>query len=305
MYSKGVVLAIAAAGVSGISVYINKFGVNLWANASTYTTAKNIVAAIFLTSLILLFGKVRELKSLSKKQWMQLLVIAAFGGSVPFLLFFKSLTMVSAVEAAFIQKTLFLWVALFSYPFLKERLHAVQVAALGLLLFAVVMLGAPTRWTFGTGALCVLAATLLWAIETIVVKKVLVEISATTVAWARMFFGSLMLLGWLAATQSVSNVIPQTFDQAFWAIAVGIILFVYVTLWYSALELAPATVVSSVLVIAAPITAIIDGFISQGTIQTKIALPLLLMLVSVALISNQFARVYSKLSKKHRRTIFS
>ena len=98
--------ALIAAIISGFAVFINKFGVKLWDDSTAYTTAKNIVAAVFLTCLIMMPGRFAELKTLSKKLWTKLALVGLIGGSIPFLLFFKSLTLIPASEAAFIHKTL-------------------------------------------------------------------------------------------------------------------------------------------------------------------------------------------------------
>ena len=45
------------------------------------------------------------------------------GGSVPFVLFFEGLARATATQAAFIQKTLVVWVALLAVPLLRERLR--------------------------------------------------------------------------------------------------------------------------------------------------------------------------------------
>jgi drug/metabolite transporter (DMT)-like permease len=294
----GITLAFITAIISGFAVFINKFGVSLWSNSSVYTTAKNIVAAMFLTALIFILKKSGELRKLSKKQWSKLLIIALVGGSVPFLLFFKSLTLVSATEAAFIQKTLFIWVAFLSYPFLKERLNRIQFIALGILLVGVYLFGAPSKWSFGTGSAMALGATILWAIESVVAKKALAEISATTVAWARMFFGSLFLISWLLFTGDIVGIIPSSASQGAWALAVGIVLFCYVVSWYSALQKAPATTVSSILVLAAPITAILDGVIVKHAFPIKTIVPLLLMTLGTLIFTKQFEHLYAKINRK-------
>src|SRR3989344_2424691 len=159
---KGVKFALAAAAVSGFAVFLNSFGVKLWQSSSGYTTAKNIVAALFLAALLVVLHKLPELKRHTGKTWGKLALIGFIGGSVPFLLFFKSLTLMSPVEAAFIHKTLFIWVALLAYPFLKERIGAIQFLALAILLGGVFMLGAPAHWTFGAGFWLALSATVLW-----------------------------------------------------------------------------------------------------------------------------------------------
>ena len=48
--------------------------------------------------------------------------VAVVGGSVPFVLFFEGLARAEATQAAFIQKTLVVWVALLAVPLLHERL---------------------------------------------------------------------------------------------------------------------------------------------------------------------------------------
>ena len=52
------------------------------------------------------------------------------GGSVPFVLFFEGLARAEATQAAFIQKTLVVWVALLAVPLLRERFgvpHALAI----------------------------------------------------------------------------------------------------------------------------------------------------------------------------------
>ncbi len=120
--NKGIYFALATAFISGLAVFLNKFAVGFWTNSSVFTTAKNLVVAILLTSLILLVKKLPELKKLSKKDWRQLIIIGFIGGSIPFLLFFKGLTLTSATGAAFIHKTLFIWVAVLAIPILKEKI---------------------------------------------------------------------------------------------------------------------------------------------------------------------------------------
>jgi drug/metabolite transporter (DMT)-like permease len=60
-------------------------------------------------------------------------------------------------------------------------------------------------------------------------------------------------------------------SQWTWVIVTGIVLAGYVGTWFSALARAPATVVASVLVLAAPITAILDSLF-RGTVPAGAAL---------------------------------
>lgn len=297
---KAIALALITAAISGFAVFINKFGVALWADSASYTTAKNIVAAIFLTGLVIGLKKLPELRRLPRTIWIKLVLIGFIGGSVPFLLFFKSLTMLPASEAAFIHKTLFLWVALFALPFLKERLSIVQFLALGVLFAGIFLSTTPNKWVLSTGIVFAFAATVLWAIENIIAKMVLKDISPIIVGWARMFLGSLFLLGYLAISGGLINLIPSSASQAGWAFLVGIVLFGYVVTWYSALKHAPATVVSSVLVIAAPITALLDAAFVSHSFPNNILVPLAFMVLGVALVSRLLEQYYAAIIPWHR-----
>ena len=67
------------------------------------------------------------------RQWLALLAVAVVGGSVPFVLFFEGLARAEATQAAFIHKTLVVWVVMLAVPLLRERVgppHALAVALL-------------------------------------------------------------------------------------------------------------------------------------------------------------------------------
>ena len=298
-YFNGVRLALLTAVISGFSVYINKFGISFWTNSDSYTTAKNVIAAVFLTAVLVLWRKAGELKGLSRRTWLELFAIGLVGGSIPFLLFFKALTLIPASEAAFVHKTLFLWIALFSYPFLRERIGATQLAALGVLSGGIFLLGAPAKWIFGTGFLLALGATLLWAIENIIAKRVLETVPALIVGWARMFFGSIILIMWIAASGEIGSLVPTSLAQTFWAFAVGAVLFGYVSVWYTALKYTPATVASSILTLAAPITTILESILIRSAFPTEIILPLAVMIFGIAFLIIQFRRIVRNFDPKN------
>ena len=293
-YLKGIKLALITALISGFANFINKFGVGLWNNAATFTTSKNIMAAFLLMGSLLFLRKFHELKTLSSKTWLKLILIGIIGGSIPFLLFFQSLTMIPVIEASFIHKTLFLWVALFSYPFLKERLSGLQVSALAVLILGVFMLGSPVGWSFGAGFLMALAATIFWAIENIIAKITLKNVSPITLGWARMFFGSAVLLFYLIVTGNVAGILPASTPQLIFTLMTGGLLFGYMVFWYSALKYAPATMVASVLVLATPITAILQSILVAHTFPQKIIFPLSLIVFGILFVSRLAQSSYSK-----------
>ena len=119
------------AAVSGVAVYVNAHGVSHFDDATVYTTAKNPVAGAFLLLLALpLLASPQPARRGpdATRQWLGLVALAGIGGSVPFVLFFEGLSRASATQAAFIHKTLVVWVALLAVPLLRERLGAAHVA---------------------------------------------------------------------------------------------------------------------------------------------------------------------------------
>lgn len=177
--------------------------------------------------------------------------------------------MTSAITGGFIHKTLFVWVSILAVIFLKERLGKIQWAALGVLVLGNFLLGAFNSFHIGAGEMMILLATILWAVEYILAKKVLSNLSSLIVAWARMFFGSFVLISYLLINGKASQLFLLDKNQWGWTLLIAMFLLGYVTLWYKALKLAPASTVSSILVIGSPITTLlsltfINGFKVNG-----------------------------------------
>lgn len=261
---RGAILAMAAAGISGLSVYLNSFGVRLVPDAATYTTAKNGVAALIIVTVALALGARRETVALDTRRRMGLVAIALIGGSIPFILFFSGLALATAPTAAFIQKTLFIWVAFMAVPLLGERLGLVQVIAMAGLLAGLLLIAPPLGMGWGIGETMIAAATLLWSVEVVVAKRLLVGVSPHLLGAARMGLGLVFLLAYLAISGRLGGLATLTGEAWMWIAITGVLLAGYVGTWFAALRLAPATVVTSILVAAAPITGLLAAA-SKGT----------------------------------------
>lgn len=268
----GIYLVLITALISGIANFFNKFGLNaLDKNAYQYTTLKNIIPAVILSFLVLTPFIWPKLKNLSRNQWLKLFLIGLVGGSIPFLLFFKGLSLTSAVSASFIHKTLFIWVAILALPLLKEKLSKVQLLALFMLLGGNFIWGGFKSFTWGYAHTLILMATILWAVENVIAKIILKNINSLIVAWGRMFFGSLILIGFLIFTQNTEGLFTINSSQFLWLLLVGLLLTGYVITWYSALKKLPITIVSSFLVLASPITTMLNNiFVSHKFINSDI-----------------------------------
>jgi len=262
---KGIYLVIATAVISGLANFFNKFGLQaLGKNAYQYTTLKNVIVALVLSLIILTPRLWPKLKSLTKKDWGKLVLIGLVGGSAPFLLFFKGLSLTSAVSASFIHKTLFVWVALMAWPILKEKITKLQFLALGILLLGNVIFEGFKGLAWGTAETLILIATLFWAAESVIAKISLKDIDPTVLAWGRMAFGALFLLGFLLVTGNTAGLFTLSASQFGWLFLASGLLTGYVITWYAALKKLPATVVTCFLVIASPITTFLNAaFVSH------------------------------------------
>jgi drug/metabolite transporter (DMT)-like permease len=261
----GVLLAFATALVSGVSVYLNGRAVKHFDDATVYTTAKNAVAGILLLTLAVAAfapparaGGAARTRPATTRDWLALVAVAVIGGSVPFVLFFEGLARAEATQAAFIHKTLVVWVAILAVPLLRERIGPLHLLAIGLLLAGQAwIVGDAGTIVFGTGEVMILAATLLWAIEVVFVKHLLSSLAPRTLAAARMGLGTVLLVAWLAISGHLGDLAQLSGDQLSWVLLTGLLLTAYVATWYAALARAQAVDVTAVLVFGAIVTAAI------------------------------------------------
>jgi drug/metabolite transporter (DMT)-like permease len=179
---------------------------------------------------------------------------------VPFVLFFEGLARAEATQAAFIQKTLVIWVALLAVPLLRERFELPHALAICLLLAGQAWIaGHAGTLVFGTGEAMILAATLMWSIEVVYVKRLLATLPPRGLAAARMGIGTALLVGWLAVSGKTGQLADFSTEQWQWIVLTGLLLTAYVATWYAALARAQAVDVTAVLVFGAVVTALLSG----------------------------------------------
>lgn len=259
----GILIALATAVISGISVYVNKFGVAQVSDPFVYTTVKNALVAVGFLAVVGLSGSIAELRGFTRRQWVLWLALGLIGGSIPFLLFFQGLATASAASASLIQKTLFIWVALLAVPLLGEKLGGWQVLGLAVVATGVFFLQPVTKLVWGTGETLILIATLLWAVETIIAKKLLSGVTPRTAALGRMGVGAIVMWGFLTLTGRAGTTVTLGATQWLWVLVTAVFLMGYVWSWYSALRVAPASLVTTVLALGALVTigltALLDG----------------------------------------------
>lgn len=273
----GIRLAFLTATISGLAIFVNGYGVRAVPDATVYTTAKNLVAAVLIALVALgvprLAGRApRPAPAAPARRRpgriVGLAAVALIGGSTPFVLFFEGLSRASSTHAAFIHKTMFVWVALLAVPLLRERLGVGHVAAMVVLVGGLVLLdGNLAGFAFGDGELLILLATGLWTGEVLLVKRLLRGLAPKTLALARMGGGVALLVAWVAVTGRLDLLFAVSAQGWLWIAATGTILAGYVLTWYTALARAQAVDVTAILVAGAVMTAALNATVRGATID--------------------------------------
>ena len=281
----GVLVAGVTALVSGLSVFVNSYGVHAVKSPAVYTTAKNMVATVLLAGFTLGAwqtrrrwpttaaarfvaveddasppGGRREPPRWGVLRWLALAYVGIVGGGLAFVLFFDGLADTTATPAAFWRDTLLIWVAVLAIPFLHERLTWWNGAAIVLLVVGEVAVARGTGHLVASrGEILVLSASLLWAVEVVVAKVLLRDVAPAAVSLVRMGVGAITLVAYLAASGSLHTLASLDATQVGWALLTGLLLSVYVATWMTALARARALDVTSILVGGALVTALLQG----------------------------------------------
>jgi drug/metabolite transporter (DMT)-like permease len=266
----GIALAAVTAVVSGFSVFVNGRAVGHFDDPTTYTTAKNLVAALAIGALVLARrgGADGAPPAIGppagpRRRRVLLATIAVIGGSVPFVLFFEGLARASSSDAAFIHKTLIVWVAVLGSVVLRERLSPLHVAAIVAILVGYASVaGGVGLPSLGSGELLLLAATLCWSVEVVAARALLRGgVPPMTVSAWRMVGGVVLLVGWAVARGAAGDLVGLSSTQWRWVLLTGAFLTAYVITWQHALARAQAVDVTAVLASGAVLTAVLDrGF---------------------------------------------
>ena len=265
---KGVLLVLCTALISGLAIPLNKvFVVNM--DATVFTAVRALIIGIIFFVLgyrksNFRYGKLKEMP------WKYLLSIAVIGGALAFLFFFTGLKFTTVGRAAFLQKTLPLFVTVLAFLFLDERITKKHLYALITMFFGAIVLystqiNPAALWMNPSfGDMLIVIAAFLWAVETIIAKKAMLKGETNyVVSFSRMFFGGLILFGvvlLMGKTDMLFNIGAQNLLN----IAVStIVLFGYVFTWYWGIKLINVSKASAMLLIS-PVVSLIIGVMFLG-----------------------------------------
>lgn len=303
----GLYVAGATAIISGISVFTNSYGVKSFASPAVYTTAKNLAATLVIAAFVAVAWLATRRPAAASipavpsgtgprplagaARLAGFAYVAAIGGGAAFIFFFDGLARTSAVPAVFLHDTLVIWVALATLPLLGERVGRWNLAAIALLVVGVTLTsGGVGHLALNSGNALVLGATVLWAIETVIAKRLLRGVAPSTLALVRMGGGAVVLVGYLAATGQFHALVGLGAAELRWALVTGCLLGGYVATWMTALSRARAVDVTSVLVASAAVTLFLDAAVHHSGLASD-TIGLVLLALGVAAVVRAWPRV--------------
>jgi drug/metabolite transporter (DMT)-like permease len=288
----GLRLAVVAAVVSGIAVYLNGQAVRRFPSPTVYTTGKNLVAGVVLICVAL---AIRQRRSDADRhhsdpirgaERLGLVAVAVVGGAVPFVLFFEGLARATSSDAAFIHKTLVVWVALLAVVLLGESLSFVHLAAVALLVVGQIALADGIgSLRVGGGEMMILLATLFWAVELILVKRLVASVPSSVVAASRIGGGAMLLVAWVAVTGRLDALASLSASQWAWLALTGCVLSVFVSVWFGAVARAQAIDVAAILVPGAIITGLINLGVGGTVAATQVVGWVLILIAGIVFLA--------------------
>jgi len=264
----GTILALLTAVISGFAIPVNKiFVVDL--DPAVFTAVRAVIIGVIFLGLSILTRGFSH-KNLRQMNWKYLLLIAVIGGSFAFLLFFTGLKFTTGGRAAFIHKTLPLYVAVFAFIFLKEKIPRKQIYALIIMsvgtvvLFSAQINPADLWMNPQLGDALVLGATVLWALENVIARKAMIKGETNfVVSFARMFFGGVILFGVALLLGKFDLLLSLTAQQWGNIFVSVVILFGYVFFWYWSIKHINVSKASSLLLLT-PVVSLVLGVLWLG-----------------------------------------
>ncbi|MFH8080364.1 MAG: DMT family transporter [Candidatus Aenigmatarchaeota archaeon] len=263
----GTIFAIITAIISGVAIPANKlFIVKL--DPLVFTSIRSIIIGTIFLLISLTRNEFKKRKN--KICWKSLLAIAIIGGAFAFYFYFSGLKLTTSGRAAFLHKTLPLYVCVLAFVFLKEKIDkklmlAITLMFSGTIILYVGQIKPAEMWQNPSlGDLLVILATFLWAVENIIARKVMREGESNfIVSFARMFFGGLILFGVLILSNKLNQISSLTMEQVRNILISTLILFGYVFFWYKSIKLINVSKASTFLLIS-PVISLLIGIMAFG-----------------------------------------
>lgn len=262
--TKGIILALLAALMSGIAIPANKFFI-VTLDPAVFTAVRAVMIGTVFLFISLYQSRVHHRK-FKKVPWKYLIAIAVIGGAAAFLIYFTGLKLTTAGRAAFLyHSVLTIATVVLASLFLSERITRKMSYALLVMLFGTVLLyisQVPPSQVWANPSLgdtLIIIASILWAVEYIIARKaMLLGETNFVVSFARMFFGGIILFGVVIITGNVGALLSLSMQQWIYILISTALLFADVLFWYWSIMYINVSKATTLLLIA-PVISLVGG----------------------------------------------
>lgn len=279
----GYAAAIAAACISGVSIYVNALTVKMFSDAVLYTAIKNsMVGLVLLVPLAFWPAQRAVYRRLDRRTALWLVAIALTGGSIPFALNFTGLRLTTAATGAVLNHLQFVFVALFAAAFLRERIRPVMWVAFAVLLLGLLLGINLHALDWNGGALLILISSVFYAADFVIGKYLLRGLPTLAVMTARMSLGSLLLFIYVAAVGHLGGILHVTATQWKLAMLTGFLLLLFTVTTFTAIRHASVSTVLAIGAASPIITTLLQVGVAHRLAINPIDLAGLVLIVAAA-----------------------
>jgi len=286
----GTILALITAVISGFAIPVNKIFV-VGMDPAVFTAVRAlIIGLVFL--MIAGFQSGFNFRKFKKVPSRHLLAIGVIGGGLAFLMYFTGLQLTTAGRAAFLHKTLPIYAGILGAIFLKERIpkkhwYALVVMLAGLFMIHFTRIPLSAWWANpGLGDVLVIGATILWAVENTIARKVMREGETNfVVSFSRMFIGAIVLFCAVFLMGKADVLLSLSGQQvANLFISTGV-LFGYVFFWYWSIRHINVSKATALLLVGPVISTLLGAWWLSEPVPFTQALGSVLILAGAVTVS--------------------
>jgi len=261
------------------------------------------LAGIILLLLLDVFRKLKKFREVSRHDVFMIALVSLFGSVAAPLLFLLGLKLTTATSAVLVAKSEAVLTSLFAVVMLNERVSRNQLGGALLMLLGVAAISTnnfATGFVFHRGDLLIVAASIMYAIGTILFKKNLRHVPPEIIVTLRNLFGATILFVFSFFFVDYSNILSVASPKFVFAL-LGLVTLATIIgqfLWYKALEITTASKVSFA-GLASPLFAIVYAIAFLGeSLQISQIVGGLLIMSGLVILELHWKK---KPKKKHSR----
>ncbi|MBZ9572089.1 DMT family transporter [Patescibacteria group bacterium] len=261
----------------GLFVVLVKYLLNLGLKSLPLVVSTGVFFFIF--SILYCLFNFSYLKNISKRNWIKIFILGALATFTGRILMFVGQSFTTAINAGFLLKLTGLTTIPFAYFLLREKIEKKDYIAFLIMLIGTFLLVTGGRFDIpNIGDLLLILLVIIFGFTNTLAKQVMREVSPNSVSSLRLFFGNLLLFGFITPFLGKATFTPLTTNLAL--VFVGAILgFIYLFTFYRGIKLAGASTATIFFLLSAVFTTVFAYILLGESIGLVKGLGAVLMLI--------------------------